>query len=337
MNIRLGRTTRPPPARVRRVQRDEETAALSYVSVDEFARLVACGRATPEHARSCIYNLVTRLGDQNLPQRREEYAAYHAGGRLLSWLLLQDLAVRDELSQDSSFVDAVTLFLVAEAREDIVWKWLKLEPYPSFDEEKARHTWIAGLIKAQRKWHTSVVPALSTIRKAAEEFNTDMLISATVVGTRIVQDQSLAPYDPALFDALAEAIHAIGPSIKADNRCARPLLFHPVDPSADLLLQIQRDQVDPGLWSAPPASVNAFGSHALRAAYILHLQNRADDASFLETLVRNRIPAVWRSWGKVRAECEGDPKLNELRRDCLALRDPRKYSHQTPADVIRYL
>ena len=232
----------------KREEEERTTAALPHVPPDAFARLSAAGEATPEQARSCIYNLKHEM--QGLPLllslRREASAAHHIGGRVLHWLWSQPMSIRDDLSMNRVFVDSLCYFLVAEGREDFVFKWLKLELANEKRHVRVsqRHLWLPGLMVAQREWTDSVVPSLTSLQRALVDFRgkhfPDLTLAANVAAMRMFMSHTIPPYPPELFDAFLSVNLASGPRHINIWREAEARLFHPTSPDAKPILHLLR-------------------------------------------------------------------------------------------------
>ncbi|CAK1360643.1 hypothetical protein CB0940_06658 [Cercospora beticola] len=305
----------------RREKEERETAALPLILPDQFALLSKQGQATPEHARSCVYHLKNDLQIKPLSQRGSDSEAGHVGGRVLHWLWGQDMNVRDELSLDRIFVERLSYFLVAEGREEFLWKWLlhELATTKRRVNKPGRHLWVPGIMNAQREFFDSVVPPLRTLHRALEDFSGrrlwPMTFAAAVAGQIMITSNNVPPYDPALFTVVLRANEAgkKGPVLRYTQAAA--MLFHPTQPNARFFLNETSEYLKLGINTARDAAQNAFAAHVLRAAYIFRLQNNAKDAAWLEAIVKTRFPVVWAAREKKRlTELETDPKLEVLRR-----------------------
>ncbi|PPJ51465.1 hypothetical protein CBER1_09219 [Cercospora berteroae] len=304
----------------KREKEERETAALPLISPEQFALLSKQGQATPEHARSCVYHLKNDIQIKPVSQRGSDSEAGHVGGRVPQWLWGQDMNVRDELSLNRIFVERLSYFLVAEGREEFLWKWLIHEwaTEKRRVNEPARHLWVAGIMNAQREFFDSIVPPLRTLQRALEDFSGrrlwPMTFAAAVAGQIMVTSNTVPPYDPALFTVVLRANEAgkKRPVLKYTQAAA--MLFHPTQPNARFFLNEASEYLKLGINTARDAAQHAFAAYALRAAYIFRLKNNAKDAAWLEAIVITRFPVVSAARQKKLTEVTTDPKLEVLRR-----------------------
>ena len=313
---KLGRTERRAPAYVRREEAQRAIAALPKLSIDDFAQLSANGSATPDHARSCLYSLQAKVkAIPKLSGQRENAASYHVGGRVLHWLFNQTPVIQDELSCDRDFVDVMCYFIVAEQREDFIWKYLEL--HPETTDGFVPHQWLGGLARAHWDWTGSVEQPLLVLRKALQRFNrSQSLISLMTVLRKLCHSDTLQPYDPALFDMLITSELGDTKHI-AQRKRAQTLLYHPTSADAKSFLEwIQQNPTDiNAVMSARPANKNHTCTLMIRAAYITRLRGFEEDARWLESIVETRNPAVWRARDWIVDRCKDDPKLTHLRQE----------------------
>lgn len=303
----------------KRKEEDMATAALPHVSFEEFTELSAAGKATPEQARSCIYNLRKDLKSFPLPPGQKESAVQHAGGKVLHWLWNQPMSVRDELSLSRPFVESLCYFLVAEGRDEYVLEWLKLElaDEKRHADDPGRHLWLAGLMVAQQDKTDSVILPLTTLRKALMEFRGRRLqcitFAATIAVRKMLRVEGLPSYPVELFDSFLKVQRHCGSQRVTIWHEARMLLYHPTQPDAQLLYQLLQDQTVEA-WKGSEATQNEFGQCLLRGAYILRLQGRSQDAAWLEALLETKRPKLWHFRKRSYEKLDLDPKLDGLRR-----------------------
>ncbi|KAF2208092.1 hypothetical protein CERZMDRAFT_101789 [Cercospora zeae-maydis SCOH1-5] len=310
------------PAWIRRHGKDEETAALPPILPEEFVNLATQKRVTPKQACSYLYNLKIDIQKRPLSERGPDDEARQVGGRVLLWLRSQDMNVRDQLSLNHRFVGCISYFLVVEGREEFVWSWLlhelsneKLHCFPS-----GRHAWVAAIMKAQRKVSGTVDLPLRTLQRALNGFQgpylRDVVMAAARVAQMMIQDTTLAPYDPTLAEAVLSAIERafLPGSAARKRRIAEMMLFHPTHPNARLFLDAAPAHLEVVMKTNRDAIIDAFGSNAMRAAYILRLQSADEKANWLEDLLRSRIPKVWSARSIALFHLNHDPKLEGLRR-----------------------
>ncbi|GIZ45866.1 hypothetical protein CKM354_000901400 [Cercospora kikuchii] len=305
---------------VRRQEEEKETAALPAISVEQFVHLAAGGKATKEQARSCLYHLKNDLQVTPLSERHPDSEARRIGERVLHWLWSQDMTVRDALSLDRIFVNCLCYFSVAEGRDNDIWNWLLHE----MNNEKRdvdvpeRHLWVVGIMDAQVELSDSLVLPLKTLERALKDFSGKhlkwMIMAALVSGSRMTKSTTLPPYDPALSTVLISAnkISTHG-TMRAHNE-AMIMLYHPTEPNGKLFLDMAPTYLQFGMKTSRKMTSRAFSINALRAAYILRLQNDEKGAVWLEDAVESRCPQVWDVRQKWLRRFEADPKLEELRR-----------------------
>ncbi|KAK3643049.1 hypothetical protein LTR56_010423 [Elasticomyces elasticus] len=128
-----------------------------------------------------------------------------------------------------------------------------------------------------------------------------------------LQQFSCVPCDPQLFDDLLRLLPAAEVESRHALSRARMLLYHPTQPTADTMLGVvrSRDQaMETEHHKGYQAARNSLSSDILRAAYILRLHGKDDDAMFLDGMVEDRTPSVWHVREKIWKEARRDPKLH---------------------------
>lgn len=128
---------------------------------------------------------------------------------------------------------------------------------------------------------------------------------------KILFDERCQPADLKLYQQFSEAAphqETYDPFFRAQLE-----LYHPVEPRVESLLPLVKDEsnFDPqnGMWRGRTRTTRVFS----RAAYILRLQNRPDEALEFESLLRTHCIEKSSTREVMEKHLKRDPKLERLR------------------------
>lgn len=304
----------------------ETTAAERQVTLDDFKRLAEDKTATVNDAKLCLKQSRAEIERLPISQRKEACAEKQVGGRVMLWLISQDLEGNPYLDRD--LTDALCWFALPEDLERYLFCWIARElgqPTRAFDKEKpclSPH-WLAqrligSLISAHASWSPSDGdPALQCFQKAVMDFGDHRLgqghrglfMSAYVALARFLRHDYSPPSSEQLYDFAVEQLWRREKDGYEER--ARWPLYDPARPTADLLLSWLQDPESPlhAIFSAKAAKANALAQDILRGSVIFRLQGYDEKAQWLEQIVESQCKAVWFHRAKIYRSHEDDPKV----------------------------
>lgn len=309
----------------------------ALAAIDLFKTQVRDGTATLEGAVSCMET--TQAYARTLPteKARPECANLEIGSHVMNWFWTYKSPQGEEEQIDRNFSELLCCFLVPEGRKEYIWNWLEIVSKaadgsrlpPSAQGRNVDFPWrgklLAGLGNAHLAWASDGSPnnALRIFRDAHRRFaKHQAAVSFVSIGVgidRFLKTSHVPPADEALFMMF---YHAMA-TWNTPNACARVqallMLYHPSDADAIAVCRLFRERhpfFGEELFDrVSSAAATKFGIFLLRAAYILRLQNHADDATWLESIVQSRSPGAWNLREREFRMFQSDPKLNKLRAD----------------------
>lgn len=279
-----------------------------------------------------MYHAYEHLSTLDVPARREECRQMRIGATVVDWLREYDPKLLDPgLSILPGNVKApLCWFLYGEGGEDsetIFWEWISRfenenenglgRTTRELREQKAS-PFIGNMLWARTDWSEDGSPdaALKYYLRLAEivkvrsgEFNLNKRAARTLGKTLF--HELCPPADVKLYQRFSEAAPHQG---KYDSFFRAQLeLYHPVEPRVESLLPLAKDEsnFDPqtGMWRGRNRATSVF----LRAAYILRLQNRPDEARELESLLQAHNLEKSSTREVTERHLKQDPKLERLR------------------------
>ncbi|KAK5731733.1 hypothetical protein LTR17_011082 [Elasticomyces elasticus] len=314
------------------------------VKIDKFQKSVEEGKATIEDAQHCLLELQADLIRLPLDERRLQCQELKAGGKVLRWLWgmrKADYANIYDGPDGKAFAKLHTWFLVPEDLEEFVWKWLHIVaarmvevriPGKQWRETGRDFDWsqqiLGGVADARVQWSVdgTANSALETWKRADSSFGpgsrldgTISLVACSMSVARQMWSYVLGPCDPQLFERwVVSYTRARKWDLRrAQERNARVCLFHPTRADAGPMFDYVFHSGLPVdivmLSNAQQAARNAFATDVMRAAYILTLQGRTQDAVRLEGIVEQKAGTVFQAKAKVWKKFERDPRLQHLR------------------------
>ncbi|KAK5681412.1 hypothetical protein LTS10_005942 [Elasticomyces elasticus] len=332
------------------------------MKIDKFQKSVEEGKATIEDAQHCLLELQADLMRLPLKECRLKCQELMAGGKVLHWLWKVRKADYANIYDGTNVQAFSTLhlwFLVPENLEEFVWKWLHIvanhilssRDYRVFDRQKPvnqqqeynefgwAHHVLGALVEAHVQWSAdrTANDALRAWERAfhafgpashGREWRAIPLGAMSVCIARHLQREDLAPCDPELYDTWGRtyAQSGLAGPHRLANRRVRHDLYHPTLADAASMLHMvyhsRRPLDDVMFLHSRATGRNNFAGDMMRAAYILHLQGRTQDAVGLENIVERMVPEVFFSKPQMHLRWDSDPRLHHLRKSEEEVRYP---------------
>jgi len=286
------------------------TKSLQQDPMRVFAEQAAAGTATPEVALLCLQTYTEALYKIPQKERQSKIIAIQAGFNVLRWLWSSHYQDSDIFLRDKRLVNIMAEFLVAEGREETIWKWFeRTEPRVLVEGQyiSPKAQILRALVRAHMiaGFNTGIEAALRSFFRASERYRTEdfpglakyrLLRSAGLYLTRALQSSSLSvesrPALLLLYDRFLQSSSSwAGPNSRPITLDVMVLkLRHPVFPDAsDALAFVRSLRETPDHEFFSPSLRSKLLSTLFETVEVLQTKNLHDDAAWVMEFMRQNF------------------------------------------------
>ncbi|MCJ1253297.1 Saccharopine dehydrogenase [Lignoscripta atroalba] len=277
--------------------------------LEHFNQQVAAGTATIGTAQHCLDAHLKNLIASPSDDTKKVLRSSQAGAVILSWLWASGLEKSTNFLEDQSFVNALMPFMVAEGREQHVWRWLeRLQDSlirgqidgsrAIFQNVSTQAHILQRLILSKNRFENTLDGAMETFLQASD------IITSSPQTLRSYASKILAPAAKSLFSLLTQPQKRVLLRLGTFNSFVRKmdvwtskggyyhvllLLHHPKHPDGSPALRYLKDMDSNTLEKLNIRKRRNIIHMSLKAAQTLLTQKRDVDAAWIMAFLQENF------------------------------------------------